>query len=123
MILTPPSQQAARAAAGVGIQIPHRFPHKRLQSRHEQFEKWRKQGRIEAAYVVFNNLCSVVIYSIYGLTGGQTHIDEAKKTSDIFKAVHKENQKQGDPPAILCADVNATTAQIPYLQHMINLHG
>ena len=63
--------------------------------------------------IIDKNLASP-IYSAYGYTHHNS--TAAGNTSNLFTVIGEENRMHGNPPAIICTDVNADTDDITYVR-------
>ena len=92
---------------------------------YENYSKAYDTGRIAAHWIQCDGQ-SVLCWNLYGWTGAGTTVvdtdksnEAAQRTDDLVCIMQEETLAQGDVPALCCADVNATTADIPSLHKMI----
>ena len=61
----------------------------------------------------------MIIYCVYGYTGGNRCCREAAKTDAICEAIYNENMSQGNPPCLICGDINCNTSDLPFMRHLL----
>ena len=117
--MTPPAPDAGGASAGVAIQVPTKIPQAEMEGKTKAFKKWRALGRCCASLVVLSKHCSMVIYCIYGFTGGSTDCHAASKTNAIMECIFHENTAQGNPPCLIVGDINCLTTDLTFMRHLL----
>lgn len=117
--MTPPAPDAGRASAGVAIQVPKKVPQGEMEGTTNAFKKWRAQGRCCASLVVLSKHCSLVIYCIYGFTGGSTDCQMAANRNAIIECIFHENTAQGGPPCLIVGDINCLTSDLTFMRHLL----
>ena len=111
--------RTGHSSAGVGFQHDNTALVTKLDIRHDAFQRAHDNGRINHRLVVIDKNISVPVYTIYGYTGGHHNSTAALNTSQLFGIAAEENRKQGNPPAIICTDLDADPEDLNYLRDQL----
>ena len=88
-----------------------------------EFKNAINSGSVALYGVIIGGGHVVMIYVLYGYTGGHTNERQAARTSQLVGAIRAEMACQPLGPAALVTDLNADTDDIADLLILINEHG